>query len=135
MNLRIIYWISTGLIVLFEGVLVALTSNTEMAVEGIKHLGYPNYFGPHLAIMKIIGSIVLILPYFKGRIKEWVYAGFFYDFLWATISHGFVDGWMHQETLSMLLAFGVWTASYTSYHQLNRHLNSVELDSNNAKSR
>jgi len=71
-----------------------------MAVEGIKHLGYPNYFGPHLAIMKIIGSIVLLLPYFKGRIKEWVYAGFFYDFLWATISHGFVDGWMHQETLN-----------------------------------
>lgn len=121
MKNKIIYWVSTSLIFLFEGVLVALTSHTEMAKEGIKHLGYPSYFGPHLAIMKVIGAIVLILPYFKGRIKEWVYAGFFFDFLWATISHGFIDGWTHQETLSMTIAFVVWTASYITYHKLNEN--------------
>lgn len=120
MKIKIIYWVSTILIFLFEGVLVALTSHTEMAVEGIKHLGYPYYFGPHLAIMKVIGAILLILPFIKGRLKEWVYAGFFFDFLWAMISHGFVDGWLHGETLSILIAFAVWTASYVSYHRLQK---------------
>ena len=117
-NLKITYWISTSLLFLFEGVLVALTSHTEMAVEGINHLGYPYYFGPHLAIMKIIGSIILIVPIIKGRIKEWAYAGFFFDFVWATISHGFVDGWAHGETLSMSVAFLVWGLSYYSYHKV-----------------
>ena len=116
-NLKITYWISTSIIFLFEGVLVALTSHTEMAIDGISRLGYPYYFGPHLAIMKVIGSLILIAPFVKGRIKEWAYAGFFFDFLWATISHGFVDGWINGETLSMSMAFIVWGLSYFSYHK------------------
>ena len=32
---KIIYWIATGMIALFEGLLPALTSQTEMAKEGI----------------------------------------------------------------------------------------------------
>ncbi|MEY3690090.1 MAG: hypothetical protein RIT37_1652, partial [Bacteroidota bacterium] len=41
----IIYWISTGFIALLEGVMPAFTSQSEMAKEGIRHLGYPEYFG------------------------------------------------------------------------------------------
>jgi len=43
---KIIYWVTTGFIFLFEGVMPALTSQTELAKEGIAHLGYPSYFGP-----------------------------------------------------------------------------------------
>jgi hypothetical protein len=42
---KIIYWTATTIIALFEGVMPALTSQTELAKEGIKHLGYPEYFG------------------------------------------------------------------------------------------
>jgi hypothetical protein len=42
---KIIFWVTTTLIFLFEGVMPALTSQTELAKEGIKHLGYPEYFG------------------------------------------------------------------------------------------
>ena len=34
---KIIFWVSTTLIFLFEGVLPAFTSQTEMAKEGIRH--------------------------------------------------------------------------------------------------
>ena len=42
---KIIFWIATAIIALFEGVMPALTSQTELAKEGIRHLGYPEYFG------------------------------------------------------------------------------------------
>lgn len=38
---KIIFWVTTTLIFLFEGVMPAFTSQTEMAKEGIRHLGYP----------------------------------------------------------------------------------------------
>ena len=40
---NIIFWVTTGFIFLFEGMMPALTSQTEMAKEGIRHLGYPEY--------------------------------------------------------------------------------------------
>ena len=42
---KIIFWTATTIIALLEGVMPALTSQTELAKEGIRHLGYPEYFG------------------------------------------------------------------------------------------
>ena len=47
---KIIFWVTTIIIFLFEGVMPALTSQTELAKEGIRHLGYPEYFGSALVI-------------------------------------------------------------------------------------
>jgi hypothetical protein len=44
-NAKIIFWVTTIIIFLFEGVVPALTSHTKFAKEGIRHLGYPDYFG------------------------------------------------------------------------------------------
>jgi len=54
---KIIFWIATGIIALFEGVMPALTSQTELAKEGLNHLGYPEYFGPALVVFKILGVL------------------------------------------------------------------------------
>ena len=56
-KLKIIFWISTTIIFLLEGVMPALTSQTELAKEGISHLGYPAYFGVMLTVFKVLGSI------------------------------------------------------------------------------
>ncbi len=48
-------------------------------------MGYPPYFITTLGFAKIIGVIVLWLPYFK-RLKEWVFAGFTFDVIFAFIS-------------------------------------------------
>lgn len=117
---KIIYWITTILIFLFEGVMPALTSQTQMAVDGIRHLGYPDYFNVLLTVFKVTGALVLVLPVFKGRVKEWAYAGFGIDFISATVSIWVVDGFSGMALFPMLV-FAVLIISYVCYHKLHDH--------------
>lgn len=112
------YWASTIIIFLLDGLMPALTSNTELARQGISHLGYPDYFRVMLTIFKITGALVLILPVIKGRFKEWAYAGFAINFLCAAISHWVVDGFGGQ-TIFPLVAFAVLVISYISYNKMS----------------
>lgn len=114
---KIIYWTTTGLIFLFEGVMPALTSHTDLAVEGIRHLGYPDYFRVMLTVFKVAGALVLILPFVKGRVKEWAYAGFGITMIAAFISHWAVDGF-NGQTIFPLFIFAVLATSYIYYHRL-----------------
>jgi hypothetical protein len=116
-TVKIIFWISTILIFAFEGVMPALTSQTEMAKEGIRHLGYPSYFGVMLAVFKVMGALALIIPQVPKRIKEWAYAGFTFNFISAFISHWAVDG-LTGLTFFPLLVLAVLLVSYFSYHKL-----------------
>ena len=111
---KIIYWIATIMIFLFEGVMPALTSHTDMAKEGISHLGYPEYFGMMLMLFKVAGALVLILPQVPARFKEWAYAGFTFDFLAAFYSHMAVDGFQ-VLSFSPLLVLGILMVSYYYY--------------------
>ncbi|MBK8603963.1 MAG: DoxX family protein [Saprospiraceae bacterium] len=114
---KILFWTTTIIIFLFEGVMPALTSQTELAKEGIRHLGYPAYFGMALVVFKVVGTIILILPQVSARIKEWAYAGFGFDFIFASISHFAVDG-MDFQSFSPLITFGILIVSYVNYHKL-----------------
>ena len=114
---NIIFWVATGLIFLFEGVMPAFTFQSEMAREGISHLGYPLYFGNILVVFKILGVLALVIPQIPGRIKEWAYAGFAFDFIFAFLSHWSVDG-LNGMTMFPLLVFSVLAISYIYYHKL-----------------
>jgi hypothetical protein len=118
-NQKLLFWISTGLIALFEGVMPALTSQTELAKEGITHLGYPLYFGNALVIFKVVGVLALIIPTVPKRMKEWAYAGFAFDFIFAAISHGVVDG-INGQTFLPFIVLAVLAVSYRSYHKINK---------------
>jgi len=114
---KIIYWTATILIFLFEGVMPAFTSQTELAKEGIRHLGYPEYFGVALTVFKVLGAIILIIPRAPKRVKEWVYAGFGFDFIFASISHWAVDGF-GMEAVFPWIIFGILVVSYVYYHKV-----------------
>ena len=114
---KIIFWTSTIIIALFEGVMPALTSQTELAKEGIKHLGYPQYFGNTLVLFKVLGVLMLVVPKIPKRVKEWAYAGFAFDFIFACISHTTVDG-INGHTFFPLILFGILAVSYIYYHKL-----------------
>ncbi|MBB6003041.1 DoxX family protein [Arcicella rosea] len=114
---KITFWISTSLIFLFMGVMPALTGHTEMAKEGTRHLGYPQYFGMALNIFKIIGSLALIIPQVPKVLKEWAYAGFVFDIIFATISLWAVDGF-NAMLLVPVLVMAVLLVSYFSFHKL-----------------
>ena len=115
---KIIFWSATIIIALFEGLMPLLTSQTELAKEGIRHLGYPEYFGNALVVFKVLGVLALVIPRVPKRVKEWAYAGFAFDFIFATISHGAVDGIIGQ-TFFPLIVFGILIVSYIYYHKLN----------------
>ena len=114
---KIIFWLTTTLIFLFEGVMPALTSQTEMAKEGIRHLGYPGYFGVMLTVFKVLGALALIIPQIPARVKEWAYAGFVIDFIGAFISLAAVDGFKGL-TFFPLIVLLVLVISYIYYHKI-----------------
>lgn len=49
------------------------------------------------------------------RIKGWAYAGFAFDFIFATIGHCAVDGVNGQTTFFPLPVFGILAVSYIYY--------------------
>ena len=115
---KIIYWIATGFIFMFDTLMPALTSHTELAKEGIRHLGYPDYFRIQLTVFKIIGGLLLVLPFVPTRYKEWAYAGFGISFISAFVGHWVVDGFNNGQTLFPLFILGILTVSYVYYHKL-----------------
>ena len=113
---NIFYWISTIIIVLFEGVMPALTWNTPLAKAGTQHLGYPEYFGGLLVIFKVGGALLLLIPQVPPRVKEWAYAGFAFDFIFAFLSLVNVDGFVPMSFFPLVI-FGILIISYVNYHR------------------
>lgn len=118
---KIIYWVTTILIFLFEGLMPALTSQTELAKEGIRHLGYPDYMGTWLTVFKVVGTLVLVIPQIPARVKEWAYACFAVEFLFACISHLHVDG-PSAQSFFPLVVLAVLIVSYVYFHKINRFI-------------
>jgi len=115
---KIIFWVSTIIIFLFEGVMPALFGQSEQAKESMAHLGYPTYFGLMLLCFRIPGVLALIIPKVPARIKEWAYAGFTFEFIAASVSHTAVEGFTFF-TFMPFIVLGILAASYFSYHKLN----------------
>ncbi|WP_346236331.1 DoxX family protein [Niabella insulamsoli] len=114
---KIIYWITTVIIVLWEGVMPALYSQSELAKEGLAHLSYPVYFGNLLVAFKIVGSVILIIP-FAHWIKDWAYAGFAFTFISAAVSHGVIDGVGNFQTFMPLIFLAILLVSYSCYKKI-----------------
>ena len=114
---KVIYWATTVLIFLFMGVMPALTSQSDMAKEGIRHLGYPAYFGSMLTVFKVLGSIAIIVPQIPARIKEWAYAGLAFDCIAAFVSIVAVDGF-GGAAFFPLVVLAVLIVSHLYYHKL-----------------
>ena len=77
---KILYWVFTILFSLM--MLLSAYSSVLSQPEAVKGmhdgLGYPIYFIPFVGVAKILGVIAILVPGFP-RIKEWAYAGFFFD--------------------------------------------------------
>ena len=113
---KTMYWVFTGLFAAF----MALTAipdvlNTEDAVKFMNHLGYPPYFTPFIGVAKILGCLAIIILGYP-RIKEWAYAGLFFDLIGATYSQIATDGFLPPIAF-MLLPFTLGILSYTYYHK------------------
>lgn len=108
---KIIYWTSTGIIgamMLFSA--YSYLTNNDMKAAFV-HLGFPDYFRIELAIAKIIGVIVLVIPTISTRIKDSAYFGFALTFVSAFIAHT-SSGDPISIAIMPLIILGILTVSY-----------------------
>jgi hypothetical protein len=81
------YWATTAMVAfaMLSGGAAELAKQRE-TVEGMVLLGYPLYFIRIIGFWKLLGGIVLLAPRFP-RLKEWAYAGIFFNMTGAAVSH------------------------------------------------
>lgn len=86
----IAYWAATAIaaFVFLSGGAADLLRPAPV-VEGMTHLGYPPYFMLVLGAWKVLGGAAVLAPRFP-RVKEWAYAGMFFDLSGASASHAAV---------------------------------------------
>ncbi len=90
----ITYWTTTVLVAFFIGSggasqVVQYLGNTHGVVPA---LGYPMYFFGILGLWKVLGAIAILVPRYP-RLKEWAYAGIFFDLTGAAASCAAVGGY------------------------------------------
>lgn len=90
----IAYWTTTVLVAFFIGSGgIAQLAHVQGTVDGFVHiLGYPLYFVTILGFWKVLGAIAILVPGFP-RLKEWAYAGIFFDLTGAAASSAAVGGY------------------------------------------
>ena len=77
----------------------------------IERLGYPPYFLVILGIWKLLGAVALVIPRFP-RLKEWAYAGVFFD-LTGAVSSQLASGLIDAGTMAYpIVMTGVAVASW-----------------------
>ena len=90
----VVYWTMTGLVAFFIGgggaAQVAQYVGNPRGVVPV--LGYPMYFFAILGFWKVLGAIAILAPGFP-RLKEWAYAGIFFDLTGAAASCAWSGGY------------------------------------------
>ena len=86
-TINILYWVFT---VLFAGMMILSAAggiSPDEKTLAVMHdqLGYPAYFVVFISVAKIAGGIAILIPLFN-KIKEWAYAGLFFDLIGAMVS-------------------------------------------------
>jgi len=98
------YWICTVLIALsfLSGGLAQLLK-VPQSVDGLTRLGYPIYFIQLLGAWKVLGAVAVLAPGF-ATLKEWAYAGMFFDLTGASISHAAMASELRHIVVPLVLA-------------------------------
>jgi hypothetical protein len=83
------YWVTTGLCAAaFLAAGAAELGSAAGAVASTLALGYPAYLVTILGVWKVLSVPALLAPRLP-RLKEWAYAGIFFDLTGAAASHAF----------------------------------------------
>jgi hypothetical protein len=101
---NILYWVFTILfaaLMIFSAVPNLLTNEDSVKVLH-DMLGYPVYFISFIGLAKVLGSIAILIPGLN-KIKEWAYAGLFFDLAGAVYSGVAVAGTFDPMMLTMLV--------------------------------
>jgi hypothetical protein len=112
---NIFYWVFTGLfaLLMLSSAIPDIISH-PMAIQGMHvELGYPLFFVPFIGVAKVLGVVAILVPGFP-RLKEWAYAGLFFDLIGATYS---IIAIGKPDWLFMALPLALAAASYFFYQR------------------
>ncbi len=112
-TINILYWVFT---ILFAALMIYSAYGSILVNEDAKtlihdQLGYPVYFIPFTGYTKLIGSIVILIPGLR-TIKEWAYAGLFFDLVAVVYSSIALAGSVDPMMAFMLVWFVPGILSY-----------------------
>ena len=113
-----VYWICT---IIFAALMAFSAAGgikpSQQAIQVIHDgLGYPVYFIQFISIAKLFGVIAILIPGLN-RIKEWAYAGLFFDLAGAAYSGIAGSGKFDPLILTMLIWIVPGILSYYFWHK------------------
>ncbi len=116
--INITYWICT---ILFAALMIFSSAGglqpSESAIKIIHDgLGFPVYFIQFISVAKLLGAITILIPGLN-RIKEWAYAGLFFDLAGAIYSGIAASGKFDPLILTMLIWVVPGILSYYFWHK------------------
>lgn len=112
-TITILYWIFT---IIFAALMIFSSYGSILVNQDAKtlihdQLGYPEYFIPFTGWAKVIGSVIILIPGLK-TVKEWAYAGLFFDLIAAVYSGIALSGMVDPMMAFMLVWFVPGILSY-----------------------
>jgi hypothetical protein len=110
---KILYWVFT---ILFGGLMIFSSIGgiqpSEQTIEMMhKGMGFPIPFIQFISWAKIIGALAILTPGLPKTIKEWAYAGLFFDLTGAVFSILAIFGF-NAGMLGMIVWFAAGILSY-----------------------
>jgi hypothetical protein len=116
---KIIYWVTTAIVAVMM-LFAAFSYFTSPDVKAsFAHLGFPDYFRVELGVAKLLGAIVLILPFVPRKLKEFAYAGFAIVFVSAFIAHLSVGDPISAAIMPVIVLIFL-AVSYLYFLKLNK---------------
>ena len=106
---KIGYWVATGLL----SILLLMSSGmyifqNEMIQQAYQSFGYPTYLIYPLVVAKL-SAVTVLLTQKQSILKEWAYAGLFFEFVLAFFAHVMIsDG----EQMGAVMAIVLLAISY-----------------------
>jgi hypothetical protein len=117
-TINILYWVCTilfAILMVFSAV-GGIQPNAETIKMLHDGLGYPVYFIQYISVAKLIGAIAILIPGLN-RIKEWAYAGLFFDLAGAIYSGIAASGKFDPIMITMLIWIIPGVLSYYFWHR------------------
>lgn len=122
-SINYLYWTLLILIAIFFTIsgMLEITKNPSTYPKTIK-MGYPPFFILILGISKLLGSIALLQPKMK-RLKEWAFAGFTFDVIFAFISGLSIAS--YADCIKAVIVFALLMITYILFQKRETQLTAI----------